>query len=1060
MRIGVAKGIALVLPILRTGLLASCLAIAAAPAVATSLAPSADPVNQFIVVADSVVRSGDEALAVFIRDNEALLGASVAQLLNVAFDVAADNAAGAKENVDFARRLADACVKAGGSSVPRGLVATHEGWTPAQRKSRAQAIDLEAQAAAARKAGEIDKAVSLLEQARAIYEKIGDRHAVALNWGTTGLTRWTTGDWPAITADYEQALAARRAVEDRILEGRTLNGLGTTHQQMRDFPKAIDYYRLAIDLRRKTGDLPGLGTSLTYLGHVYNTEGRFVDARNYYEEALPILESMGNAQQMVELLSGIAILNQDMGRAEDANDAYRRAIALATANDLGAAEALCRRNLAEGYRRQGRYIEALDEVEKAVLLLAANPNPDEEALAYLTRGTTAMNMGELDNAREDLLRCTELAKASQNSEVAILAQLNIGHLYGVLASYDRGLKAADHARELAEQAGNPRLYREAMALRGNLLLRLRRYDESLAAWQEALAQDEADQAADFVLVDRATIAAVLAGRGDLAQARAQLHDVIPQARAAGRSDIVWLSQLAMGHSFETESADSAAFYYESALAGIEGFGGGAGDADAQTGLFSAERRYYYEEVTRFYAQTHLATKDPAWLERAFHTIERAKARGLLELLQERVAEHTSPEEAKVLDALYSLDPAGAEYANERAALETRYADLRRARVRAQMGALADGPAIVGIDAVARELPGKTLLLEYALGDSASFLWIVDRKSREVVQLPARPVVEAEVRKLRDALSRMDAGEAALLAAARNLYTMLVAPAAARVAKAETAIIVPDGVLFELPFEVLLASDPAAGAAWSEQPFFARDVATLYAPSATVYHSLKSREGDRKYGLELFAAGNPDFAALDPRGATPLAPLPFADEEVAAIGARVKDSKKRIVTGADATETVVKQELRNGSPRVVHLATHGLVDATEPGRSSVALTPGGDDDGYFHTLEILATPTHSGLVVMSACESARGKVSRGEGVVGLSRAFLAAGAESVVASLWAVSDESTAELMKAFYEQMLGKKKSASRSLNEARLALIESGTYSHPFYWSPFIVTGTERSPW
>jgi CHAT domain-containing protein len=127
---------------------------------------------------------------------------------------------------------------------------------------------------------------------------------------------------------------------------------------------------------------------------------------------------------------------------------------------------------------------------------------------------------------------------------------------------------------------------------------------------------------------------------------------------------------------------------------------------------------------------------------------------------------------------------------------------------------------------------------------------------------------------------------------------------------------------------------------------------------------------------------------------------------------------------------------------------------------VALAAGDDDDGYFHTLEILATPTRSRLVVMSACESARGKVSRGEGVVGLSRAFLASGAGSVVASLWAVSDESTAELMRYFYERMLDKKKSASRALNEARLAMIESDKYSHPFYWSPFVVTGTERSPW
>jgi CHAT domain-containing protein len=162
----------------------------------------------------------------------------------------------------------------------------------------------------------------------------------------------------------------------------------------------------------------------------------------------------------------------------------------------------------------------------------------------------------------------------------------------------------------------------------------------------------------------------------------------------------------------------------------------------------------------------------------------------------------------------------------------------------------------------------------------------------------------------------------------------------------------------------------------------------------------------------------------------------------------------------ASESAVKRELRTESPRVVHFATHGLVDAIEPARSSVALASGNGEDGLFHTLEIVSTPIRSDLVVMSACESARGRVSRGEGVVGLSRAFLGAGAESVVASLWSVSDESTAELMRVFYERMFGKKESASRALRDARLALLESPKFSHPFYWSPFVVTGTERSPW
>ena len=116
--------------------------------------------------------------------------------------------------------------------------------------------------------------------------------------------------------------------------------------------------------------------------------------------------------------------------------------------------------------------------------------------------------------------------------------------------------------------------------------------------------------------------------------------------------------------------------------------------------------------------------------------------------------------------------------------------------------------------------------------------------------------------------------------------------------------------------------------------------------------------------------------------------------------------------------------------------------------------------YKRQLEILSLRVDAGLVVLSACESAKGRVSRGEGVVGLSRAFIASGAGGTVASLWSVSDESTAILMEDFYTRMLGKKKPAGEALNEARLALIKTKEFSHPFYWSPFVVIGSDRSPW
>ena len=185
-------------------------------------------------------------------------------------------------------------------------------------------------------------------------------------------------------------------------------------------------------------------------------------------------------------------------------------------------------------------------------------------------------------------------------------------------------------------------------------------------------------------------------------------------------------------------------------------------------------------------------------------------------------------------------------------------------------------------------------------------------------------------------------------------------------------------------------------------------------------------------------------------------------EIEHIGEQVKEKQRRVYLGAEANEYRLKKELERTRPRIVHLATHGLVDPVEPVSSSIVLCPDKKqrEDGFLYTLEILSSPFDVGLVVVSACESAAGRISRSEGVVGLSRAFLAAGADGVVASLWAVSDESTAVLMEKLYERMVAKKKPAAESLKHARLALIEDPRYAHPFFWSAFIVVGDEKAPW
>ena len=285
--------------------------------------------------------------------------------------------------------------------------------------------------------------------------------------------------------------------------------------------------------------------------------------------------------------------------------------------------------------------------------------------------------------------------------------------------------------------------------------------------------------------------------------------------------------------------------------------------------------------------------------------------------------------------------------------------------------------------------------------------------------------------------------------ARGLYQTLVAPAASQLGKAKRVLIIPDGFLFEVPFEALISGDGAAS--WTETAWFGAEYATLYSPSASVYVAMRAGNEKRTYQMDLLAFGAPDYSTLGEAGAA-LAPLPYAEQEVAAISESVKDDKKTVRTGADATETALRADLSNGSSaRVVHLATHGLVDAAEPALSSVVLArdPDSSDDGFYRARDIASSGFDAGLVVLSACETATGRVTRGEGVIGLTQAFIASGAHGVVASLWSVSDESTADLMKAFYERMLGKKKGAVEAMQYARTELLKNPERAHPFYWSP-----------
>jgi CHAT domain-containing protein/tetratricopeptide (TPR) repeat protein len=1039
-------------------------ALAAGPLISIAFPLAAqDPTGQFIAMADSLARTAPpESLAAFVAGRSILAGAAVCQLLDAGVSAGDQGQKDAeRENIALAGRVAALYRDATGSAALLDLVASYRAWGADARSLRRNAKALEKEASAAQAEKRFDDAIALFQRSAEIYRRIGDRYSEAVVGGSLGVAAFYKGDFKTVREFYRSALEARRRIENYILVGRTLNGLGTAALMLEDYRESVDYYRQAIDLRRKTGDIGGLGTSLTYLGNAYTQLGRLADARDVFEEALVIVERSGNQKQRLELLNSIAGLQSDMGRIRESNESYRKALDMAMASGDAQAEIVCRMNIALNLKGAFRYREALAELDRVEALLAKNPDAVQGVLLHRNRGQIYVETGELDRARDDLL--AYLAKARENGMEAqeIEAMVKLGYLYLELQAFDRGLVLADSARARAEKAGNRPFIREANLLAAQLEQSRGNAAAALAHYERALERDRADGAERDALQDELGVANATALEGRGADARRVFFALEPRIRAAGMEDLLLTLNLGVGHSFEREDPDSARFYYGRALDLMERARADIGGAELGSSYLGGLRRHYSEEIARYYARVARETGERRWIDEAFRTIERAKARGLLDLLEGSLVHEPSDAERAALDSIYRLDSAAPGYSDEQRRLERRYQRIRDERISSAAGSLDERVDVADLEQVRKALPKGTALFAFAAGDSVSLLWAADRNGAALLELPARSVLRDDVAMLSSALVNPGGGDAALRRYARKLFLSLLAPGNEFLGRNSRLVIVPDDCLFEIPFEALLTEETGTETAWEDCAFLAKSRLISYAPSGAVYMKLR-RSAAASFAIELLAAGDPAYGAAGDTTVHALRRLPYSRGEVEGIGSSFKPEKRLLLLGGEATEARLKAALRERRPRLLHLAAHGIVDPVNPAASCIALLPdsAGREDGLLHTLEILSLPLSCRLVTLSACESARGRIGRGEGVVGLSRAFLAAGASCVVSSLWAVSDESTSLLMRAFYKSMVHDERSAVTALNEARLELMRTSGYEHPFYWAPFIAVGSERAPW
>ncbi|MDQ2856824.1 MAG: CHAT domain-containing tetratricopeptide repeat protein [Acidobacteriota bacterium] len=414
----------------------------------------------------------------------------------------------------------------------------------------------------------------------------------------------------------------------------------------------------------------------------------------------------------------------------------------------------------------------------------------------------------------------------------------------------------------------------------------------------------------------------------------------------------------------------------------------------------------------------------------------------------------------------------------------------------------------------RVLDDDTALLEYSFGEQSSYLWVITRQNAGLFKLPAGSIMDQLAMDFRaqlipPRLQRRNIGvdvpttddqqrglglstaapatdTAAFSRASHALYKVALAPAASMIGN-RRLVIVADGALNFVPFEALVTTD--RGGDYGSLDYVVKTNRVSYAPSASVTAAVRDQK--RAVGRNILLVADPVFSANDARVQTGSAATRADVTRGLGLDSAVKDvtgqatqssgppTLPRLAGTRIEAEQIGRLAERSGAQsdlrldlsaneddlktrdiqgyRALHIATHGVLDATRPQFSGLVLSLVGnksDDDGFLRTGEVFNLRLGAPLVMLSACESGLGKVKRGEGVIGLSRAFMYAGATTVGVTLWSVADKPTAALMTDFYQRLLGPNPSPSAAMREAQLAMISGKKYSAPFYWAPFVLVG------
>jgi CHAT domain-containing protein/Tfp pilus assembly protein PilF len=932
---------------------------------------------------------------------------------------------------------------------------------PATEADRLRAEAVRATQAAAEAMYERNEAswrrqLEIRERTREIWRTLGERQRAAKELVEIGIVHRLLSELEPSSRRLHEAAAVYSELGSPDGEARALNEAGSTCQEAGHHEEAIADYRRALDRAERGTDRKQREDILNNLGLLLGEVGQGQEGVILLQQALEIARERKDEATQANILGNLGLTYERLFERQKALDHYRQALALAST-------AAIHNNLGSLHEDLGDWDEALDHYTRALAINETLGDRRSMAATLSNLGILHSRRGQPDQAQASFERALALARETDFLKVQVSASNNLGVLH-----WKTG-----------------------------------RTEEAIGYWHQV--ESLAAGHAELEHVARFARASVQLGEGQLDAASLTLMEGLEHSRQRG--DRTWeaYQEIALSEvEWKRGNLTSALIHAESGVAIIESLRGRVVDPDLRA-LFLASNQSYYERQIDILMELHLRRSGEGFDARAVQVSEQARARGLLDLLGEAGADIRKgvdpallERERQALTRVRELDrermdlqgvaPARAEEAEKRLAEAIDVLGRIESEVRARSQAyeaLTQPRPLDHVEIQSQVLGEGTLLLEYALGEKHSYLWAITPGSLRSFMLPARREIEKVALDFYDALTaRNELPEGASAAApdtraetsGRRLSQMILGPVESLLGD-NVLLVVPDGVLQYVPFAAL----PRPSAA-GERIVARNQVVSL--PSASTLAVLRQQianrtpapkmlavladpvlPGDPRIGQALKTLPLPKHRGLPPRGPESqasqiqLARLPFSEEEAKGILAFVKKPGQTLAAlGFDASYArATSGEL--AQYRIVHFATHGLIDSEQPELSKLALSQFDEKgqprkEAFLPLADIYNLELNADLVVLSACQTALGQEVRREGLIGLTRGFMYAGAARVLASLWSVEDRATAKLMKSFYKYLLVDELSAPEALRRAQSEMAAKPQYSSPYYWAGFSLQG------